>query len=345
MKKVLFFSLFASVILTSCETDTDLIDPIDPTDSTHVFTDGVFILNEGNYLGGNATLSFYNKLNDSLSNGVFTAVNQIPLGDVAQSMAVRGDRGFIVVNNSGKIESVNLDDLSSAGTLSGLSSPRYIAFASNTKAYVTDLFANTITVFNPETMTATGSIATNGWTEEIVVLDGSAYVAGAASGYLYKVNTTTDQLTDSLFIGEEPVSIVVDGNGKLWVLTTGGWQVEVPKLVRVNPATMAIEETLPFLSIDSYPGNLCINATGDVIYYLDGAVYSISLNASALPLSPMVPGYFYKLGLDKAEGHLYVTDPVDYNSNGKVYRYTMTGTAIDTLSVGLIPGNFCFTGQ
>jgi len=340
MKKVLFFSLFASVILTSCETDTD-----EPQGNPDAFTDGVFILNEGNFLAGNATLSFYNKQKDSLSNGVFTAANGIPLGDVAQSMVTRGDRGYIVVNNSGKIEAVNLEDLTSAGTLSGLSSPRYIAFVSNTKAYVTDLFANAITVFNPETMTATGSIATNGWTEEIVVHDGNAYVAGVASSYLYKLNTTTDQLTDSVFIGEEPVSLVVDGNGKLWVLTTGGWQLEAPKLVRVNPATMAIEQTLTFGSVNSYPGNLSTNMAGDMLYYVDGGVYAVSTSATQLSSSPLVAGFFYKLGIDKAENHIYATDPLDYNSNGKVYRYTMTGTAIDTLSVGLIPGNLCFTGQ
>jgi hypothetical protein len=340
MKKVLFFSLFSSVILTSCETDTD-----EPQGNPDAFTDGVFILNEGNFLAGNATLSFFNKQTDSLSNGVFTSVNQIPLGDVAQSMVTRGDRGYIVVNNSGKIEAVNMEDLTSAGTLSGLSSPRHIAFASNIKAYVTDLYSNTITIFNPETMTATGSIATNGWTEDIVVFDGSAFVAGAASGFLYRLNTSTDQLTDSVFIGEEPVSLIVDGNNKLWVLTTGGWQVEAPKLVRVNPATLAIEQTLNFGSADSYPGNLSTNMAGDMLYYVDGGVYAVATSATQLPSSPLVSGFFYKLGIDKAENHIYATDPLDYNSNGKVYRYTLTGTAIDTLSVGLIPGNLCFTGQ
>jgi hypothetical protein len=340
MKKVLFFSLFASVIMTSCETDTD-----EPQGNVNAFTDGVFILNEGNFLAGNATLSFFNKQNDSLSNGVFTAVNQIPLGDVAQSMVVRGDKGYIVVNNSGKIEAVNLEDLSSAGTLTGLSSPRYVAFVSNTKAYVTDLFGGSITIFNPENMTATGSIATNGWTEEIVVIGSSAYVAGAGSGYLYRISTATDQITDSVHIGEEPVSLVVDGNDKLWVLTTGGWQVEAPKLVRVHPTSLAIEQTLTFASTDNYPGNLSTNAAGNMIYYVDGGVFAVSTSATQLPASPTIAGFYYKMGIDKVDNHIYVTDPLDYNSNGKVYRYTMTGTAIDTLSVGLIPGNMCFTGQ
>jgi hypothetical protein len=204
MKKILFFSLFASVILTSCETDTD-----DPKGNVNSFTDGVFILNEGNFLAGNASLSFFNNQNDSLSNGVFTAVNQIPLGDVAQSMVVRGDRGYIVVNNSGKVEVVNLEDLSSAGTLSGLTSPRYVAFASNSKAYVTDLFSGSITIFNPENLSTTGSIGTNGWTEEMVIHSGYLYVAGTGSGNVYKVDIATDLITDSVAVGVEPTSMAL----------------------------------------------------------------------------------------------------------------------------------------
>ena len=340
MKKVLFFSLLASVALTSCEPETD-----GPQVNVNAFTNGVFILNEGNFLAGNASLSFYNKYNDTVTHDVFTTVNEIPLGDVAQSMVTRGDRGYIVVNNSGKIEVVNLEDLRSVAVLTGLTSPRFMAFASNTKAYVTDLYSNAITVFNPETMTATGTIATNGWTEEIVVMDGSAYVAGAGSGYLYRINTASNQITDSVLIGEEPSSLAVDANNKLWVLTTGGWQIEQPKLVRVNPTTLAIEQTLSFPSTDSYPGNLSTNAAGDMLYYVDGGVYAVSISATALPSSPTIVGYFYKLGIDKAAERIYATDPLDYNSNGKVYRYTMTGTPIDTLSAGLIPGNMCFTGQ
>jgi len=340
MKKVLLFSLFSSFVLTSCDSETD-----NPDVDVNSFTNGVFILNEGNFLGGNASLSFFNKLNDTLTNDVFTAVNAIPLGDVAQSMVVRGDKGYIVVNNSGKIEVVNLADLTSAGTISGLTSPRFIAFVSNTKAYVSDLYSNTITVFNPEDLTITGTIATNGWIEEMVVVNGTVFAAGAGSGYVYSINTTTDQITDSVMIGEEPASLAVDANNKLWVLTTGGFQVELPKLARINPANLEMELSLDFTSLDSYPGNLQTNADGTMLYFLDGAVYSCSIDVEVIPTTPFIAGYYYKLGVDKAASIIYTSDPLDYNQNGKVYRYTNAGAAIDTLSVGVIPGNFCFTAE
>jgi hypothetical protein len=339
MKKILFFSLLSTFAFSSCESDTN------PSDiDVNSYTDGVFILNEGNFQGGNASLSFYNKLNDTLTNDVFTAVNNIPLGDVVNSMTTRGDRGYIIVNNSGKIEAVSLNNLASLGTLSGLTSPRYMAFASNTKAYVTDLYSNAITIFNPETMTASGSIPTNGWTEEILVYNGSAFVAGSGSDHLYRINTTTDAITDSIYIGEEPGSLALDANGKLWVLTTGGYLIEEPKLVRINPADLTIELSLTFPSVQSYPGNLFTNAAGDRLFFLDGAIYTMDISATSLPSTPLVNGYFYKIGIDRSQNMIYASDPLDYNSSGKVYRYSITGLAQDTLEVGVIPGNFCFTG-
>ena len=85
------------------------------------FENGVFIIHEGNFQGGNASLSFLNYFTGIMSNGVFSSANNdVPLGDVGQSMEVHNGKGFIVVNNSGKIEVVDLNGLSSAGTISGL---------------------------------------------------------------------------------------------------------------------------------------------------------------------------------------------------------------------------------
>ena len=75
------------------------------------FANGTFVLHEGNFQGGNASLSFLNNFTGIMSNGVFTAVNSIPLGDVGQSMTIWDDKGYIVVNNSGKIEVVDLIEL------------------------------------------------------------------------------------------------------------------------------------------------------------------------------------------------------------------------------------------
>ena len=314
-----------------------------PNCEISTFENGVFVLHEGNFNAGNATLSFYNKNTSMMSNGVFTAVNTIPLGDVAQSMEIRDGKGYIVVNNSGKVEVVNLSDLSSAGTITGLSSPRYISFVSDSKAYISDLFSGTVSSFNPQTLAVSGGVSISGQVEQMEYVGGNVIAAGSGANKVYKINPATDALSDSVDVGVGPSNLVVDANGKVWILTNGGFGTEVPKLVRINPADFSIELTLDFPSTNNYPGNLEIDGSGTSLYYVDGQVYKMSIGDVSLPSAPFATAFAYKCGIDPIEGHVYISDAADFNSDGNVYRYQADGTPVDTFDVGVIPGEYAFT--
>ena len=87
---------------------------------------GLFICNEGNFQYGNATLSYYNPATREVENEVFYRANAMRLGDVAQSMTIHNDRGWVVVNNSHIIFAIDLNTFREVGRITGLTSPRYM---------------------------------------------------------------------------------------------------------------------------------------------------------------------------------------------------------------------------
>lgn len=338
MKKLFLGSLAAVMALSSCNTD----DKGDDSLNHDSFTNGVFVVHEGNFQGGNASLAFFNKYTSQMSTNVFSSKNGIPLGDVGQSMVTLGDAGYIVVNNSGKIEVVNLQDMASKGTISGLSSPRYICMVNNEKAYVSDLFSGEITVFNPETLDKTTAISVSGQVEEMVKTASGVIAAGTGANQVYKINTLNNTLTDSVNVGVGPSNVVRDANGKVWVLTNGGWGTEEPKLVCINPADMSIEVSFSFAMSD-FPASLKTNAAGTALYWANNGVYKMDVTETSLPTTPFLSTAVYKVASDPETDMIYVSDAGDFNSNGKVYRYEADGTAVDTFNVGVIPAEFCFT--
>lgn len=337
MKKLFLLPIAAILILTSCNKDKD-----DDDKDQNEFTNGVFVVHEGNFQAGNASLSFLNKYDDKMSNGVFTAKNNIPLGDVGQSMVTLGNRGYVVVNNSGKIEVVDLEDMGSEGTISGLSSPRYICVVTNTKAYVSDLFSGIITIFDPQTLAKSGTIAVNGQVEEMVKTSSGVIAAGVSANQVYKINTLNNTLMDSVNVGVGPSNLVTDANGKVWILTNGGWGTEAAKLVCINPVNMNIEISLPF-ALSDFPSSLKTNAAGTALYWANNGVYKMNVTTTSLPTTAFISTAVYKVNADPQTDMIYVSDAGDFNSNGKVYRYTATGAAVDTFAVGVIPGEFTFT--
>ena len=84
--------------------------------------DGLFITNEGNFQYGNATLSYYDPETKTVENEVFYRANAMKLGDVAQSMTIRNDVGWVVVNNSHVIFAIDINTFKEVGRITGLTS-------------------------------------------------------------------------------------------------------------------------------------------------------------------------------------------------------------------------------
>ncbi len=342
-KYILFFNCM--ILFFSCKKDK----PNNTLEPAPSFTNngGVYITNEGNYSFGNSSVSYYSFSNEGVSSDIFQSANGSMLGDVCQSMYFFNNKAYIVVNNSGKIEVVNANTFVSSSTISGFVSPRYFLPVSNSKAYVTDLYSNSISIIDLTTNTISGSISCNGWTEELILAYGKAYVTNIYSDKVYVINTATDVLIDSIPVAYGSGSICEDVNGKIWVLCGGKQSLGIyPALVRINPVSDSVEKSFQFPNFTDAPNRLNINGSLDELYYLaNGGVYKFLVNSTGLPSSPLIPqsSYnFYGLGIDPNSGTIYVADAIDYVQNGVILKYQSNGTYISSFIVGIIPNHFYF---
>ena len=80
------------------------------------------------------------------------------------------------------------------------------------------------------------------------------------------------------------------------------------------------------------------------MFYSDGSwsknVYKFNISDLDLPTTPIISRSFYGLGYN--DGYIYGSDAVDYVQNGWSYKYNESGTIVDSVQVGIIPGSYCF---
>ena len=318
--------------------------------------DGLFITCEGNFQYGNASLSYYDPSKKVVENDIFNRANAMKLGDVAQSMVIRGDVGWVVVNNSHVLFAIDINTFKERGRITNLASPRYIHFLSDEKAYVTQLWDNRIFIVNPKRYEIIGHIdcpnmtMESGSTEQMVQYGKYVYVnCWSYQNRILKIDTETDSVVDELVVGIQPAALVLDKNNKLWTITDGGYEgspygYEPPSLYRIDAETFTIERVYQFALGDN-TGELQLNRAGDMLYWLNDDVWAMSVDDESVPIRPFLPNrgtIYYGLTVSPDNGDVYVADAIDYQQPGKIYRYSSDGTLIDEFYVGIIPGAFCW---
>lgn len=317
---------------------------------------GLFVINEGNFQYGNASLSFYDPAQMKVENEVFFRANAMKLGDVAQSMIIRDDVGWVIVNNSHVVFAINTKTFKEVGRITNLTSPRYMHFVSDTKAYITQLWDNRIFIVNPKTYQITGHILCpnmtmeSGSTEQMVQKGKYVYVnCWSYQNRILKIDTQTDQIVDELQVGIQPTSLVLDAYGKLWTITDGGYEgspygYEAPSLYRIDPESFTIEKKFMFAMGDS-PSEVQLNGDKTKLYWINDDIWCMSVTAETIPVNSFLPAQntiYYGLTVCPTSDDVYVADAIDYVQQGKIYRYSSDGQFIDEFYAGIIPGAFCW---
>ena len=318
---------------------------------------GLFIVNEGCFQYGNASLSFYNPADNTVENEVFMRANGMKLGDVAQSMTIYGNKGWIVVNNSHVIFAIDLKTFREKGRIENLTSPRYIHFIDEKKAYVSQLWDNRIYIVDPSRYEITGYIdvpdmsAQTGSTERMVQIGRYVYcTCWSYQNTIIKIDTETDRVVDTLEVGIQPRSLVKDCYGRLWTITDGGYEgspfgYETPALVCVDPDNFSVVRRMKFKLGDT-PRELIVSGDGSQLYWINKDVWAMNVSSEYLPARPLIEERatkYYSLTVDPVRGDIYVGDAIDYQQPGIIYRYSSSGNLLDQFYVGVTPSAFCWT--
>lgn len=198
---------------------------------------------------------------------------------------------------------VDPDTFREVGRITNLTSPRYIHFVSDEKAYVTQIWDNRIFIVNPKRYEITGYIecpdmtAESGSTEQMVQYGKYVFVnCWSYQNRILKIDTETDRIVGQLTVGIQPASLAMDRNNKLWTVTDGGYEgspygYEAPSLYRIDAETFSVEKQFRFRKGDS-PSEMQLNGTRDTLYWIDRDVWRMPVAgepASGAPV-PRIQG-------------------------------------------------------
>lgn len=353
-KPILILVLCAVLGITSCEKDDDN-DVAGPQNLR-----GMFIVNEGAFMGGNASVSFYSADSNYSTTDLFSAVNPgLPVGDVLQSMTIYNGKAYLCVNNSQLVHVVSMKDFKSIGQITGIVNPRYFTGISSSMGVVSDWAAGKVYFLDLNTNTINGETVTGNGPEEMLVSDSRLFVcnSGGFAGEdstVSVINVNTKIVTDTIKTGLYPGWIRKDRNGKLWILCKGSYGTDFVsttddiggKLLRINPTTLQVEASFNFPQ-DQHPSRLQINKAGNQLYYLSytgylgGALYRMNINDANLPSSPIIDGEYYGFGIDPRNENITVCRP-SFSTNSVALRYSASGSLIDSLSTGIGPNAALF---
>lgn len=357
----LLHSLSSRLLMGSAATLSLLAcDPAnDPTPTEQpIVTSSVFVVNEGNFLRSNADISLFSKASSTVTGkALFSTANGRALGDVAQSMAIQDSLGYIVVNNSNKLEVVSLAKFRSKATVNGLKLPRYFAAASSAKGYVTETVSYSgangrVSVLDLKTNTVSKTIEVGVQPEKLAVVGSRLYVTNSGGNTVTVINTSTDAVEGTITVGDSPNSVVEDRNGNVWVLSGGktvynaDYSVDYSRttkgsLSKIVPGQLTAT-TREVASNRSSPGRLTINGAKNQLYYTYlGGVYTLGIADDVLPATPLIKRSFYGLGVDPQDGTIY-GGIGSFTAADKVIRYRSTGAALDSFTVGIGPNGFVF---
>ena len=327
-----FLLISLSVTLTYCDKDDEVPDK----PSLLGIENGLLVLNEGNFLRANASVDLIDLTTNEVQRGVFEAANGVSPGDVAHSGLLFDSLFYLVVNNSGKIVAVSLQDFTVVKTIEGLRSPRYIQPISLSTAYVSDLYANQVYLVNLKSAKVIDSISVYGMTERMVMVDGKVFVANNKSTFISVLDPTLHKVIDSIDVGGFSNEIRQMDGDVLVLRNANSVESNHGAIVTISPKTNTVLKTVEFdsevqmwygrTSVDE--GTLYFNLGNEILSYENGSITSL-MTVENVGLN----------NFSVLEGSLWLADAKDFQQQGEIIQYDLNGKELMRFTTGIIPSS------
>ncbi|WP_263834326.1 YncE family protein [Salinibacter sp.] len=361
------FLAVAALSLTGC----DLFGSNDD-DGRRVTTD-VVIANSGNFSAQDGSLTLYDPTDSTAT------LEDIDVAFI-NSLALHNDRLFVVDNtqadNAGRITTFDTDQLGPIDQVSNPRPPRYIAFPTADKGYVSNLSRfdenfspepSTVSVVDLDDNSVTKRVDVGRSPEGIAAVAKKAFVANSADGTLSVLDADADTVNTTLSLSgcDNPKSVFVDGENEVAVVCQGGGE-QASEVLFLSP----IEETIKDrVELGAPIGSA--NATQSA-YYSEGAeelytvsgseafgngtgeIFRIDTNANTLDATLEIPQDdgligITAVGYDDVTQDLYVTRlPVDdaggplFSADGTALILDRSGDEVTRFKTGNTPGHIAF---
>ncbi len=323
------------LILVSCKKEEP---PVTATPET--FKNGYLVLNEGLFQQNNSTLSWIDLSDHSVTENIFSSINNRPLGDTGNDLKRYGGKVYIVLNGSSTVEVLNAQTLKSIRQINLIynqqpQQPRSIAFSGG-KAYISS-YDGYINVLDTVSLTITNRIAVGNNPEGVVVLGDYLYVANSGGlnfpnvdSTVFKINLNTLAIEQSFHVGANPRQLECDSQGNIYVVKQGNYSTDPAELIFINTSTNAVT-------------NLVIPATtlfkSDQLLYI--SYYNFNTQQSNVSLYNLSTQTLYGVhALDN--GDVVCFDAQGFTNSGYLKKFDANGNLLNTFSVALNPNKLIY---
>lgn len=339
LKTLFLFAISCFLLAISCKPKEEDPETKVPT-GNHT---QLLICNEGNYGGGNASLSILDITDQKIYNKVYAAANnQQELGDVLMHTYATENQILLVVNNSNAINILDKKTFKEMGKIN-IRQPRYIIPIPNTnQAYVTSMYHHRLYILDLGSLSITDSIPMPyANVEHIAFWEDKAIVShwDTNCSYIHIMNAQ-HQIVDSIMLPTKaPLKSLIDKNGHLWTLSGNMDKGILSKLYKIDPQQKNIIQQFDFqMNNNNDILKLQMNQTKDMIYFLginynfqstQNGLYKMSIDDNALPSTPFIAAgpyqYFWDYFIDETADRLYITDPRGFVQKGDLLVYNLQG--------------------